>query len=130
MSPSSLQSLQLIYTHSWDYVRYPGLDFSEPAIDRLLQELDFNREGQAAFMRMFATGTRHILLDDPGDNLLYCFSLEPEMAPVYFSPVRGDPVTAVKNAIRECGCENIILTAGPDLLQVFGAVPFIMEDFF
>lgn len=137
IEPSPFKRLRMIYSNSYDSVEYPGLALSGSSMTSFLKELGSNREGQVAFMKEFVSGSEYIIFDgtrlvsysdkmdlacvgynhceikDPQVNLLYCFSLSPAKAPVYFRAVAGDKtdITAIKNSIRESGCENVILIA-------------------
>lgn len=137
IEPSPFKRLRMIYANSYDSVTYPNLSLSGSAMTSFLKELGENREGQVAFMKEFVSGSEYIIFDgtrlvtysanndlaavgynhcdirDPQVNLLYCFSLSPYKAPVYFRAVAGDKtdITAIKNALRESGCKNVILIA-------------------
>lgn len=137
IEPSPFKRLKMIYDNSYDSVEYPDLSLSGASMTSFLKELGSNRQGQLEFMKEFCKGSEYIIFDgtrlvsysdgmdlarvgynhceikDPQVNLLYCFSLEPTKAPVYFRANAGDKsdITTIKNAIRESGCKNVILIA-------------------
>ena len=137
IEPSPFKRMNLIYSNSFDSVIHPGMKISKNEITAVLRELGENRAAQLGFMKKYSNasetiifdGTRlvsysekmdmnrsgynHCGIEDPQINLLYCFSLSPLKAPVYFKSNYGDvvDVSAVKDAVRESGIEDAVMIA-------------------
>ncbi len=137
IEPSPFKRMNLVYSNSFDSVIHPGIKISKNELTAVLRELGENRAAQLGFMKKYSDvsetiifdGTRlvsysekmdmnrcgynHCGIDDPQVNLLYCFSLSPLKAPVYFKSNYGDivDVSAVKEAVREAGIEDAVMIA-------------------
>ena len=137
IEPSPFKRMNLVYSNSFDSVIHPGLKISKNDLTAVLRELGENRAAQLGFMKKYSNasetiifdGTRlvsfsekmdlnrygynHCGIEDPQVNLLYCFSISPMKAPVYFKSNYGDivDVSAVKEAIREAGIEDAVMIA-------------------
>lgn len=137
IDPSPLKRRALIYENSYDSILHPNLKISSSSLHDFLNILGKKREQQVNFMKKYLLGQDYVIFDgtrlvsysenmslaqkgynhcnleDPQINLLYCFSLSPLKAPVYFRANAGDKsdYDTILNAIRELGLENVIIIA-------------------
>lgn len=134
---SPLKRRQLIYSNSYDSITYPSLALSSSSLTNFLLDLGKQRDLQVNFMKKYMYGNEYIIFDgtrlvsysnknnlaaigynhcgieDPQINLLYCFSLKPNKAPVYFRANAGDKndYDTIIKAIEETNIKNVIMIA-------------------
>lgn len=137
IEPSPLKRKALIYSSSYDSITYPRLSLSAASLTKFLHDLGGQRQEQVEFMKKYLTGSEYLIFDgtrlvsysdnnalaeigynhcgltDPQANLLYCFSLKPTQAPVYFRVNAGDKTDydTILNAITETEINNVIMIA-------------------
>ncbi len=137
IEPSPMKRKSLIYHHSYDTILHPDLALSSSSLTELLKSIGSNRKAQVDFMKQYLLGKNYIIFDgtrlvsyssyneyahvgynhcnieNPQVNVLYCFSLSPQKAPVYFRANAGDKTDyeTILNAIKETNIKNVVFIA-------------------
>ncbi len=125
------------YECSYESISHPNLPLSKSSISLLTERIGKNRDTQLRFMHRYLDNSTHLIFDgtrmicysdniseaqigynhnqiwDPQINLMYCFSLKPVKAPVYFFPFPGNKpdLADISYCIKETGIKNVVLIA-------------------
>ncbi len=153
IEPSPLRSKNIIYKNSYDIVLHPDLKLSPSSMTRFINKIGLEREKQVNFMKIYLIGEEYIIFDgtrlvsysdnmqlarigynhcnieDPQINVLYCFSLKPNKAPVYFRANAGDKsdYDTIINAVNEIGINNAVIIADKGFNSEFN-LNFLKEN--
>ena len=136
VDPQPFKRIESAYGHSFLSEDYAGLNLCSQSISRLLRDTGERRHSMVDFMKGYILGAEHILFDgtritsysqmdiaqvgynskrsyDPQVNLIYAFSTQPEIMPVYYRAVAGSicDVTAFRNCAIESGMKEAIVIA-------------------
>lgn len=137
IDPQPLKRRKIVYDSSFDSILHPNLSISPSSLSSFLDKLGKDRENQVNFMKQYLDKSEYVIFDgtrlvsysenmdmakvgynhcgieDPQVNLLYCFSLFPDKAPVYFRANAGDKsdYDTILNTIEETGIEKIVMIA-------------------
>ncbi len=135
--PQPFKRIENTYQNSYLSVTYPGQNLSKQNLSFFLQRLGNQRPKIVDFMKEYTSGTQHILIDgtkitsysekmdyaqvgyniqrsyDPQINLLYAFSIQPGIQPVYYRVVPGSicDISAFRNSVDESCLKNMVIIA-------------------
>ena len=127
--------LRNAYECSYESILHPNLPLSKSSVSLLTEKIGKDRDAQLRFMHRYLDDSTHIIFDgtrlvcysqgiseaqvgynhnqiwDPQVNLMYCFSLKPVKAPVYFFPFPGNKtdLSNISYCINETGIKNVVL---------------------